>query len=56
MDGGDPWVITRAVRRTTAEIICAYVRDTTVVDNNPATRTVKILQYKVPTQVHLGAP
>ena len=56
MDGGDPWVITRAVRRTTAEILYAYVSNTTVVDNNPVTRTVEILQYKVPTQVYLGAP
>ena len=49
-------VVDYAVMSATAEIICAYVRDTTVVDNNPATRTVEILQYKVPTQVHLGTP
>ena len=43
MDGGAPWVITRAVRRTTAKILYAYVGDITVVDTNPATRTVEIL-------------
>tara|TARA_R100001443_G_scaffold52697_1_gene64440 strand:- start:2878 stop:3009 length:132 start_codon:yes stop_codon:yes gene_type:complete len=43
MDGGDPWVIMRAVRRTTAKILCAYVGDITVTDNNPVTRTVGIL-------------
>ena len=48
MDGGDRWVITRAVRRTAAAISIMYVGDITVMIYDPVTTTaVSIYAYSL---------